>query len=780
MLMKKLMFTVLSLMAFGSTGAQVYLLEGKNYQATGVSNDGVAVGFTYFTGPYSMWNPLTGEYKDIGGVAEGDGFGGRARLSADGSLVAGTMMAPMDVSAAWQAYPHKGKDYTISSFGFPYSSSHIAVGYVTNNPEKGVVLKSSDGRAWTEMGNECFSDMPSGKVNGIFFLNDVTGFMCGDGGYFMYTMSQGKWWEKSNPKPASFEGNVDDYTSILGFTESPFPIVVGVRLADGSGAVFQSPDGSETWTETSGVKGVPVHFSVKGTVLWMVTENGYIQKSIDLGKTWTEVFHTDKPLRKVYVNNYGGSSGGVAGIALSDGTIFRSMDEGKTWNEIAVMPGITDGVQWNDLYWTGQSTAILIGSDGSCYSTEDRGYSWLTMGLQTTSNLTAIGTFEGVTDMAGTGGEFFQLLDEVPEVSQIGLYNVGADSWQPLGTLGYWSDNIAGSGLCISGDGNVVVGTNQVQDKKGIGAFGFVHGSAWSRKTGMMDLGGMYDDICRSSRANWTNYDGSVVVGWQDQGGPWHGVVWRRADDGTYSAPQYILKDPSKGAEDFTNRAGEAWCVSPDGKWIGGLGQNAAVSAVDGPWIWSEETGLEELRPGYGGYVTGIRNDRSVIVGNNTPLGAFIITEEKGFQSLDDYVTEKYGIELGDVTLFSVLAMSDNGRYVAGWAGRPMKNNPSQIDVLGMVVDLEYESTSVDGVVEEKQCSASVYPNPASEELHVDLFYDNVDTKITLVNLGGHVVKSCVTTDNTNVIPLTDVAPGMYIVNVSTNGFNKSFKIIVK
>lgn len=57
--------------------------------------------------------------------------------------------------------------------------------------------------------------------------------------------------------------------------------VLGLELADGSGAVWYTTDGATSFNAASGVGGVPVYITSVGEKYFMVTRNGLIQKSED-------------------------------------------------------------------------------------------------------------------------------------------------------------------------------------------------------------------------------------------------------------------------------------------------------------------------------------------------------------------------------------------------------------------------------------------------------------------------------------------------------------------
>ncbi len=770
--MRKVIITLaLALFSWCGVQAQVNLLRDNNFTFTGVSNEGLGVGYQDLARPYHLWNPKTDELKEIGGISSGDNHGGMARFSADGKYICGSYITKMDWSEDWTEYPQYEADYTINAIGVSDGVTLFAVGQDGENPEKGVLLKSSDGMSWLPV---TAGNMPStdGALNDIAFLTDYAGLIGGDGGYFAYTINKGATWAKMDPRPEGCTDEVDAYRTIDAIRTEPYVCVVGARLKDGGYAVYQSPDGAETWQATEGVLGVPVHISHSGFSFWMVTENGYIQKSIDLGLHWTEVAKMDEPLHKIYFSEE------KTGIALSDGILFKTSDGGKNWDRISAGTGTSD-VVWNDLLWTSNVAGILVGSDGACYSTEERGSQWQKMDIDTDKDLRTLAFTENFMLIGGVNGNLYRKMTVIPEVSMMGRYDVAADEWQPLGTFGYASIAVAGSSAgsaySISGDGKVIVGTTKVYNPASTKTKQFAHATAWEEGTGLIDLGGFYDNIGRMTRANGVNYDGSVVVGCQDQNGPWFAGVWRRGVDGTYKQ-EYILKDPSLGTVE-TNRAGYAYCVSQDGKWIGGQGNNKLMTATDSPWIWSEETGLVELTPGYSGNVSAIRNDGTAFGWTGTGNGAFIYTQKDGYMDFNDYVKETLKVDLGDLYLYSILGMSPNGRYVCGWGAEPNKENPNKIDVVGFIADLVDPSIVED--VSQTQCNAEIYPNPAYGELHVDLPYSDVDTQIRLLDMQGRVVLNYTTATIQNTLSLNGVTPGLYILDITADGTHKSFKVEV-
>jgi hypothetical protein len=132
---------------------------------------------------------------------------------------------------------------------------------------------------------------------------------------------------------------------------------------------------------------------------------------------------------------------------------------------------------------------------------------------------------------------------------EMGRYSVGTGTWTPLGGIGAVSDAETSSGWGISGDGSSIVGLGWVTP-------GSAHGVQWRQGTGMVDLGTTTPG--NSSRANNTNFDGSVVVGWQDNDNGRQGAVW------VNGAQELIFNNDGFAAS-------EALSVSNNGTYVSGI-----------------------------------------------------------------------------------------------------------------------------------------------------------------------------------------------------------------
>jgi len=236
------------------------------------------------------------------------------------------------------------------------------------------------------------------------------------------------------------------------------------------------------------------------------------------------------------------------------------------------------------------------------------------------------------------------------DLNEMGYYDVATQEWTYLGGIGASIDGDTSSAWGISGDGTTAVGLGWV-----VG--GGAHGIKWTEADGMIDLGSSVPD--RSSRANDTNNDGSVIVGWQD------------AIDGFRQAAIWVDGVQSLITNQGGNPVGEAGAVSGDGNWVIGGGNNFEA------WRWSQDTGMINIsHPNSGfsfsGSATSINEDGSVIVGFYRPFPGpalfgegFIWTEETGRVELNEYV-DSLGMDDLGITFSLPLGISNDGTAIVG------------------------------------------------------------------------------------------------------------------
>ncbi|WP_186989854.1 T9SS type A sorting domain-containing protein [Constantimarinum furrinae] len=287
-------------------------------------------------------------------------------------------------------------------------------------------------------------------------------------------------------------------------------------------------------------------------------------------------------------------------------------------------------------------------------------------GIGGSARFSADGVYISGTTLEDIGGTVYSIKS---------MYNTTTQQWTSLGSLNYSIDDNLSSGYNISADGQTVVGSAYVEPTPGQSGVA-VHATAWTASSGMIDLGSLYTNLNRSTRANAVSDDGEVIVGWQDFNGPWKAAVWRKDANGDFLPNEYLLVDPTGDPADEYNQLGEAVTVSGDGNWIGGKGDYANN---DEPWIWSESTGyisLGTFPAGGKGTVMKINYDGTLAIGYFqidpwTPNIPFIWTPTGGLQDFNDYITQTLGYSMGASPVYVPNGMSPNGKYIVGWGYDP-------------------------------------------------------------------------------------------------------------
>jgi len=277
------------------------------------------------------------------------------------------------------------------------------------------------------------------------------------------------------------------------------------------------------------------------------------------------------------------------------------------------------------------------------------------------------------------------ILDEADGTMKAAIYENG--NWTPLPPVpGAVPCNDLGvpvytSVQDISGDGSTVVGLSY-------GAAGCYNGTTrgfkWTAAGGTVALPKI-DTFDQPGRANGVNFNGSVIVGWdQSSTGLRRAVQWR-------SGPPTFIKIG-------TQYVGEALGVSRDGQFVVG----AINSATSGEaWRYTPATGVERLGllPGQtGGATTVISDDHEVVTGfatgNNVILGPGIWTSSLRWTDLNQLLGSQ-GISTVGAFPLAANAMSADGRTIAGHMNSQYGNLPWVVKIPTILVCQQGQTQAV-------------------------------------------------------------------------------------
>lgn len=222
---------------------------------------------------------------------------------------------------------------------------------------------------------------------------------------------------------------------------------------------------------------------------------------------------------------------------------------------------------------------------------------------------------EGATIATDVSSDGTIIVGEVGQ--QASVWSETNGGWTDLGNIS--NNNILfEENLRISGDGSIIVGTSWSTDSPDppfVSGETYIEAFHWDAQSGMQGLGFAPGD--EFSRARGVNPDGSVIVG----------------------STSHIVDSPYYGpVADSVMR----WTLNDGMQNLGSLEGGATISAA-----------------------LDVSADGSIIVGISANM-AFIWTEDKGIQNLQNILSQDYGLNLDGWTLTSATAISDDGLTIVG------------------------------------------------------------------------------------------------------------------
>jgi len=748
----------------GTINAQ-FIVKDSFFNVTGVSNQGMVAGYNAQAGPYLIWNPDENTTTEIGGAAPGLGVGGMANFSADGISISGTNYDITVLNPQWNRDVLNDYSYIYTDIEFlPYQSAvGFAGGQSLTYNGNGIIIKTEDeGQTWFPV----WTDNSSHGIETMSFPSEYAGYAAGWNGYFAKTTDGGLTWTPSAP------GGNDVYIyKAMAFRDD----LMGVLTAqtNSGAAVYVTDDGGATWTTGSGLASIPNKVTyVYYDTYFLVTNGGEIQKSTNNGLTWTTVFDAPDMLLGIAFRDE------LTGIATGETYYYMTTDGGITWTAHEVIPGLTSGVLWRDVAWTPDGTIILTGTPDMICESHDGGATW------TFANEAIFNGNPALYDIAITGvnahicgsqGNFYKksLINSI-SAGEMSVYNTMDHEWTFLGSLGFSVDNHRSSGYNISADGSTVVGNAWADPASGNGTTPYTHAVAWNAKEGLMDLGSLYSNINRSTRAEAVSGNGEIVVGWQDFNGPWKAALWKKNPAGGYFPNQYLLINPAGDSLDEFNQLGWAHAVSEDGVWIGGDGDYANNYE---PWLWSEATGykpLGKIAEGAGN-VTGINHDGTVVIGwfdmgMWDPAVPFIWTANQGMMNLNTYITDILGLSMTNSPLYVHNSISYNGDYITGWG------YDFNIGMWGDYFTFRLDRRIISSAESISNEQVSVYPNPASDFITINS-NSQID-RIQVYSMTGTLLLDVPAGSANQKLDISTLKEGAYIGKAISAGGVMTFKVV--
>jgi len=279
--------------------------------------------------------------------------------------------------------------------------------------------------------------------------------------------------------------------------------------------------------------------------------------------------------------------------------------------------------------------------------------------------VSTIGVGGGSPDISYDGTRVSAMMLSSDNMATIGIWDINtgwAEAMPPLPPGGAILDQVYSACWGLSGDGTTATGYYYAGSPVRAWA------CTWTPSGGVVAL---EQNHLVSARVNAANFDGSVVVGWEDTNGPWAPVAWR---NGTR-----IYLDP------IPDTNGQGWAVNANGETIVGSARDPAIATRGATiWRWNGSAYIIQrigVLPGTAltlgqAYLESVTDDGQTAVGSNIyslspggPRDAIIWSASGGLQKGTDFING-LGLALPPDTLSvpEFTAISPDGSTITGIA----------------------------------------------------------------------------------------------------------------
>jgi photosystem II stability/assembly factor-like uncharacterized protein len=280
---------------------------------------------------------------------------------------------------------NSGTTSSLNSVYFTDNNTGFAVGLNSEEPNKGIILKTIDaGKSWNEV--QFNNDKQSTTVlTSVFFTSSDIGYAAGWAGTIIKTENAGASWN------ALTSGNINDLHSIF-FTDADTGYAVGFGRA-----LIKTDNGGESWSPIS--FGGVTYYANLNSVFVLNSKNGFavgndgvMLKTINPiysgGFSWVEELHlnsNEKPKYLLSIHFVNANTGFAVGGSDNKGTVLKTIDGGNSWSVI-----FSDTNLLFSVYFTSPTNGYAVGQGGTIIKTTDGGDTWTKIESGTENTLMSI------------------------------------------------------------------------------------------------------------------------------------------------------------------------------------------------------------------------------------------------------------------------------------------------------------------------------------------------------------------------------------------------------
>lgn len=633
-------------------------------------------------------------------------------------------------------------------------------GFIMN--ESQLLKTTNSGQTW-EVAQSLF------YANDINFKNSV-GFIVGLSGYVLKSIDYGQTWVQINTtfnyaynSVSIIDANniiitsnnkivktTDGGTTWFSTPVDGFPAMVKTVFTSTlvghavctQGKILKTVDGGDSWYFTESVNTLPSNFFtlyfINENIGFATRESDKMFKTTNAGETWTEIPSINQPMYSIHFTDL--NNGYTAGYG---GYIYKTTDGGNTWTSCSYVPG--NGVSaYYGVYFLDNNTGFVCGQRGRIAKTTNGGTTWTE--YSPTYNDIKKNQFKSNNvgyALIYINGEFLKTTD-------------GGNTWQIVGSLNQFGSDFdfinENLGYATSTDNGYVYKTinggitwsktnnNALVLEDGFNSkvyfyndnIGFASGGFNSPRTSKTINGGAtWQQVANISLSQLKFF--SPTVGYGLNGGD----IYKTTDGGT----TWTILESETSAFD-----------APNANTIYAVGNNVFKKTFDGGNTWQTtnltSTGIYTHIRFYNsqiGYM--MRNDSTIFRTTNGGQSWFYLTNFTGINHFDLFSTN--------------LSVSGDGGVIF------------KSTIPGSLANEEYNDEN----------NLTIYPNPTSDFINIDLKQNMEVSSICLYNFIGEKVKYIgdIASSNQISIDCKNLSKGVYFININLkNGQKENRKVIIK
>lgn len=232
-----------------------------------------------------------------------------------------------------------------------------------------VILKTTDaGLTWH------ICNLPAGWYSDLYamvFSDEHYGFVIGEFGTILKTYDTGENWQEID-----IFGFDYDFTSI-DFRSSNDGFITGHEVFTSGFGIIKTYDQGETWNLESTLEGIEgeinnIHFIT--SLIGFASANARIYRTTDGGVHWQEVFYDNTRYSRFYFEFYNSLKGIAFYISeYYPSAFFLTSDGGLTWQPVSQSG---ENACCNDLVYYDENTLFSAGDNGCLFKSADGGHTW--------------------------------------------------------------------------------------------------------------------------------------------------------------------------------------------------------------------------------------------------------------------------------------------------------------------------------------------------------------------------------------------------------------------